>query len=318
MDSINKENYIELSNGYKIPPISYGTGVIKKYSRNKFQYIKANIRPLLSTIKHMKLSKVWVMDFKGEEIIKEAYDVGFRMFDSGRIYGHSELVIGNALKNIDRDGYFLTTKISDMDIERELSPNTVKENFDNSLKYLNTDHADLYLLHWPYGNWIDIYKGIEEEYKKGRTKAIGVCNFKVENFEKLAKECEITPHVCQTELHPLNSKKDIREYCKKHNIVLMAHTPTGHMIEQIKTNKTLNELAKKYDKSLAQIILRWHIQNGVIPVVWTTDKEHMKQNLDIFDFSLSKEDMEKIESLDEGFVVLNSDGIDDPKYIYNL
>ena len=122
----------------------------------------------------------------------------------------------------------------------------------------------------------------------------------------------------QTELHPLNSKKEIRQYCKEHGILIMAHTPTGRMGKQIRQNKTLQELANKHNKTIAQIIVRWHYQNGVVPIIATKSIKHMQENKDIFDFSLTEDDMAAIEYIDEGLVLLPGNGIDDPNYIYNL
>lgn len=313
-----KKNDIQLSNGYIIPPISYGTGVVKRYYRNRLLFMKDCIRPVLGTLKNRRLSKKLKMDIKGAKIIRNSFENGFRMFDVGRIYGHAEIVVGNGLKGISREDYFVVTKISDMDVERECTPKSVEGNFQLSLRYLKTSYVDLYLLHWPHGEWGDIYRQMEAIYKSGRARAIGVCNFTVEHFEELFKSCEIVPHVCQVELHPLNSKRGLREYCKRKGIVVMAHTPTGRMCEKIRNNKILRELSNKYHKSIAQIILRWHCQNGVIPVVATTDDSHMKQNMDIFDYVISHEDMCLIEAMNENYVMLDSAGIDNPNYIYNL
>lgn len=317
-ENIMEDYMVELSNGYSIPWISYGTGVVKRYYRNKLLYIKDNIRPILGTIKNRSLSKKLVMDKHGAEKICNAYNFGYRMFDSGRIYGHSEAVIGEGLTHKNRRNYYLTTKISDMDIYRKCSPNTVKGNLELSLKYLQTDYIDAYLLHWPHGDWIDIYSQMEDIYTSGLAKSIGVCNFKMEHFEELLKSCKVTPHLCQTELHPLNSKKDLRKYCREKGIIVMAHTPTGRMSPKIRNNSVLKDLANKHNKSIAQIILRWHFQNNVIPVVATVSENHMKENLDIFDFELSLDEMNMIESINEDYVMLDSDGIDNPNYIYNL
>ena len=125
------------------------------------------------------------------------------------------------------------------------------------------------------------------------------------------------PMVVQTEIHPLCAKKDFREYCQKHGIQLMAHTPTGRYSKELQESPILKNLREKYHKSVVQIIIRWHYQNNVIPVVSTFSKAHMKENLNIFDFELTDDEMIAIDSLDRNKVLLASHGIDDPNYIYN-
>ena len=258
------------------------------------------------------------MDIFASKIIKNAYNSGIKLFDSGRIYGYSEKFIGNALNGINRETFSIVTKVSDMDIERSVSPNTVEGNLADSLRYLRSDYVDCYLLHWAHGNWVNIYLDMEKMYKSGKAKSLGVCNFAISDFEILAKRCTVWPHVCQTELHPFNSKPQLQLYCREHSIALMAHTPTGRMCEKIVNNEVLRSIAQKYNKTIAQIIIRWHVQNQIIPIIATVSKNHMVENLNIFDFELSTNDMANIQSLDENYVILKSNGIDNPKYIYNL
>ncbi|OUO90967.1 aldo/keto reductase [Cloacibacillus sp. An23] len=309
---------VALSNGVQLPSIGYGTGVIRKYSRNKLLFAKSNVHAALSSLKHGRLNKQLRMDVFAESIIRDAYYAGFRLFDSGRIYGYSEKMIGDSLREIDRKSFCLVTKISDMDLERECSPNTVRENLAVSLEYLRTDYVDAYLLHWPHGDWINIYLNMEKEYRAGRTKSLGVCNFTEAHFEQLFAKCSVIPHICQTELHPFNSKPRLREFCRKHGITLMAHTPTARMCDKARNCRTLTTLAEKYNKTAAQIIIRWHMQNGVIPIVASVSRAHMTENINCSDFMLSRDDMEQIELLNENYVMLKSDGIDDPNYAYNL
>ena len=159
---------------------------------------------------------------------------------------------------------------------------------------------------------------MEDIYEAGLARSIGVCNFHLEHFLRLEQCCRIMPMLHQMELHPLNSKKEIRDYCNKNGILIMAHTPTGRMCSMIRQNEVLKELAKKYNKTIAQIIVRWHYQNGVVPIIATKSAAHMDENADIFDFALSEYDMEMIESIDQGEVMLSGNGVDDPRYIWNL
>ena len=309
-----------LSTGVRVPAIGFGTGVVRRYTRNPYLFSKVYLRYVLSSVKHMKIHKGLYSDLHMPNIVAEAARKGYRLFDSGRIYAYSEPSIGKGLAktNIARENFFLTTKISDMDITRNSSPETVEGNLEDSLRYLNAEYIDAYLLHWPHGKWLDIYHQMESVYQKRRARAIGVCNFQLEHFRRLESEGGIRPMLCQLELHPLHSRRAIREYCDEHNIVIMAHTPTGRMCEKIRMNPALQELAKKYGKSITQIILRWHYQNGIIPIVATTSLTHMEENMDIFNFDISQEDVGKIEDLDEQYVMLPGNGIDDPNYIYNL
>jgi 2,5-diketo-D-gluconic acid reductase len=124
--------------------------------------------------------------------------------------------------------------------------------------------------------------------------------------------------IIQNEIHPLNTQVEIRKYCKENNILLMAHTPTARMGEEIKNNDVLNGLANKYNKSIAQIIIRWHYQNGIIPIISTTNRLHMMENNNIFDFELSSNEMDSIDSLDRNYFLIKTRGIDDPNYKYNF
>lgn len=313
----------KLRNQVEVPVIGFGTGVIKRYSRKPSLFIRARIRPVLSAIKHLsykRLHSVYEQDFLMNKVIDKAISEGYSMYYTGRIYGYSEVEIGKAIirNHLQRENVFISSKVSDMDLFRKCSPDDVAGNLQLSLKYLQTDYLDAYLLHWPHGNWLDIYKQMENVYKLGLVRSIGVCNFHLDHFKKLEKNCTIMPMIHQTELHPLNSKKEIRKYCREHGILIMAHTPTGRMGKEIIQNEVLQDLAQKHHKSIAQIIVRWHYQNGIVPVIATKSLAHLKENKDIFDFALTEDDMTAIESIDKGLVLLPGNGIDDPNYIYNL
>lgn len=312
---MKNEKIYKLINQVEIPWISYGTGVIWKYTRNIPLFLKANIRQILSSLKHMKKPHELYGNIHIKRLLSDAYETGFRMFDSGRIYAHSEDSIGDAVSG--KPGVFITTKCSWMDITRRCSPDNVAGNLAVSLKNLKREKVDLYLLHWPEGEWIDTYSQIIEEYQKGRCRAFGACNMSIQDLEAIKDAGLELPMVVQTEMHPLCARKNFREYCQKRGIQLMAHTPTGCYRKELRESATLNDLQKKYNKSAIQIIIRWHYQNNVIPVVNTFSKVHMKENIDIFDFELTDDEMNAINSLDKNKVMLDSHGIDDPNYIYN-
>lgn len=302
---------IHLYNNYSIPDIAFGTGVIQKYSRNQKLNLLKYIRYFLSSIKHFKINRNLYGDINTRRILQNAYDNGFRFFDTARIYGYSEKRIGQVKGDI-----FIATKISKMDLERNLS--TVSEILKISLNYLNKEYVDVYLLHYPEGDWLNIYSGLVQEYKKGTVKSIGICNCGIEELETIKEYKLLKPMILQIELHPLNTKVDLRKYCRDNGIVIMAHTPTARMNKKIRDSYVLRQTALKYNKSITTIIIRWHIQNGVIPVISTFNKKHMAENIDFYEFNLTKEEMENIDALNEDLVILRSKTIDDPNYIYNL
>lgn len=315
VDRLNNKKTFQLRNGVEIPWISYGTGVIWKYTRNTPLFIICNFKAVLKSVKHLKVNRELYGNIHIKRAIADAYDAGFRMFDTGRIYAHSEDRIGAVISN--RPDAMIATKCSWMDITRKCSPDTVEGNLDISLRNLEREKVDLYLLHWPEGEWIDTYTQIINEYKKGRCRAFGACNLKLEHLMQIEDAGLDMPMVIQTEIHPLNVQKELREYCQSHGIQLQAHAPTGHSVKDLIESEVMKKLTAKYHKSSVQITLRWHYQNHIIPVVSTFSKQHMKDNLDIFDFKLTDDEMTAIDSLDKGRMFLKTQGIDDPNYIYN-
>lgn len=305
----------KLDNGLELPWISFGTGVVWKYTRNYKLFMKLNFREILSSVKHLKLNRELKGNLFCKSYLNQAYDVGFRMFDTGRIYGYSEKSIGKTVAK--RKNVILETKCSAMDITRSCSPDSVRENLEISLGNFGVDCVDVYLLHWPEGDWINYYAQIIEEYKSGKCRAYGACNLHVSHLKEIEAAGLELPMVLQTELHPFNSKHGLRDYCEDHNILLEAHTPTARGSKELANTEVYEKLTEKYKKTSVQITLRWHYQNGVIPVVSTFSKEHMAENLSIFDFELTHEEMKEIEKLNRDSVLLDATGIDDPNYIYN-
>lgn len=310
----------ELSNKVKTPCIAFGTGVIKRYYRNKKMYFKDTLKDILRSIKHMKLNRRLKNDITINDTLNRAIENGYRMFDTGRLYGHSEQAIGRAISRQNRQDFFLVTKVSEDDLNRYANATTVHDNLMMSLHFLKTDYVDAYLLHFPSGDWISTYKEIEKEYISGYAKAIGVCNFDVQELQQLMKEIKIKPMICQVELNPLNTKKELVDFCKENGIVLMAHTPTAHMDPRVVKSDIFQKLMSKYNKSAAQIIYRWHYQNSIIPIVSSVSNSHMKENLSIFDFNLLDSEMKEIDNLNQGvsFDKNNNKVNDCPAFVYNL
>ena len=243
-------------------------------------------------------------------IVKYALEIGYRQIDTASFYGN-EVGVGKGIKDsgIKREEIFLVTKLWNDDHGYE---NTI-EAFNKSLDKLQVSYIDLYLIHWPNKLNAETWRAFEYLYKIGKVKSIGVCNFKIGHLEELKSTAEIMPMVNQVEVHPLSSKSTMLDYCNKNNIQLVAWSPI--MRGKIFSNELIIALAEKYKKTIAEVILRWHIQRGVIPIPKSSNEERIKENIDVFDFEISKEDMAIIDSLNEGDNVSVSGVPDNTTYL---
>lgn len=236
---------------------------------------------------------------EGDEVYKavlEALEAGYRLIDTAAVYGNEEGV-GRAIKDsgIKREEIFLTTKLWNTDQGYDKA----FEAFETSLRKLDTDYVDLYLVHWPgKDKYVESYKALEKLYADKRVRAIGVCNFHIHHLEKLLSETSIVPAMNQIELHPLMNQKEIRDFCKDKGIQVEAWGPLMQGKVDLE-NPLLVELGKKYEKSPAQVILKWHHQNGVLAIPKSVTPSRIRENLSIFDFDLTDEDMKKIDSLNQ-------------------
>ena len=244
------------------------------------------------------------------EIVSYALKVGYRQIDTASFYGN-EIGIGKGIKNsgIDREEIFIATKLWNDEHGYE---NTIKA-CNESLKKLQVEYLDLYLIHWPNELNAETWRALEYLYQCGKVKAIGVCNFKIGHLEELKKTAQIMPMVNQIEIHPLSAKEEMLQYCQKNNIQLVAWSPI--MRGRVFSNELIIGLSEKYKKTIAQIILRWHVQRGVIPIPKSSNKERIKENLNIFDFEISNEDMKIINSLNESDSVSVSGVPDNTTYL---
>lgn len=231
--------------------------------------------------------------------VKTAIKHGYRSIDTAAIYGNEEGVgqgIREGLKEagISRDELFVTSKVWNDDLGYE----STLAAYETSLKKLGLDYLDLYLIHWPVeGKYKDAWRALEALYKDGRVKAIGMSNFQIHHLEDLMKDAEVKPMINQVECHPRLTQKDLKSFCQEHGIQMEAWSPL--MQGQLLDNTELTEIANKYNKSIAQIILRWDLQNGIVTIPKSTKEHRIVENASIFDFELTSEDMEQIDSLNQ-------------------
>lgn len=235
----------------------------------------------------------------GKEVINAvrwAIELGYRHIDTAAIYNNEEGVgLGIKESGILREDIFVVSKVwnADQGYDSTLIA------FDESLKRLGLDYLDLYLIHWPTkGKYKETWRALEQLYKEKKVRAIGVSNFMQHHLEDLLQTAEIAPMVNQMEFHPYLVQQELLDYCKSHNIQYEAWSPM--MQGKIFEMDVFKELSKKYNKSIAQIVLRWDLQKGVITIPKSAKKERIKANADIFDFELSHMDVAYLDSLDKG------------------
>ncbi|WP_346928882.1 aldo/keto reductase [Clostridium sp.] len=258
--------YITLNNGVKMPILGYGVYQIE------------NLKEC-------------------ERCVLDAIEIGYRSIDTAQTYGNEEAV-GRAIKkcNVPREELFITTKvwISNAGYEK------AKASIEKSLKKLQLEYLDLVLIHQPFNDYYGTYKAMEEMYKRGKIRAIGVSNFYPDRLIDLIKFNEVVPAINQVETHPFNQQVKAKEIMDKYGVQIESWAPFAEGQNNIFTNKTLKKVGNRYNKSTAQVALRYLIQRGVIVIPKTVHKERMIQNFDIFDFKLKEDDMNKIAKLDKG------------------
>ena len=270
----DSEKKLTLSNGVEIPILGFGTYKIED-------------------------------DVTALNSVREAIKAGYRHIDTASFYKNEENV-GNGIREglkhtgLKRKDIFVTTKVWNTEQGYENTLNA----FSNSLQRLNMDYVDLYLIHWPVtkdyaDTWQsrikETWKAMEKLYNEGKIRAIGVSNFLVHHLEELISGCEIKPMVNQIEFHPGHNQKETVEFCKKHGIVVEAWSPLGRGV--ILENEFLSEIAKRYNKTIAQICLRWIIQQDIVALPKSVTQERIKSNFEVFDFKPSQEDMDKITNM---------------------
>jgi 2,5-diketo-D-gluconate reductase A len=232
-----------------------------------------------------------------EQAVYDAIEAGYRLIDTASAYLNEEAV-GRAIKRsgVPREDLFITTKL----IIQEQGYKEAKEAFEKSLKKLQLDYLDLYLVHQPLGDYYGSWRALEELYKEGKIRAIGVSNFYPDRLIDLIQHNEVVPAVNQVETHPFTQQIESQKIMKEFNVQIESWGPLAEGKNNIFENEMLHEMANKYGKSVAQIILRWLVQRDIVVIPKTIHKERMIENINIFDFELDEFDMKQISTLDTG------------------
>lgn len=230
---------------------------------------------------------------EAEASVLSALQCGYRLIDTANAYVN-EKAVGRAMRKsgIPRDEIFLETKLWPSFYVQE-------DAVEKTLQRLGTDYIDLLLIHQPAGNYIAGYRLMEKAYKEGKVRAIGLSNFTPEQVQEILDICEVKPAVLQTEVHPYSQEKELKAFLDKEGIVIQAWYPLGHGDKTLREEPMFTELAHKYGKSNSQIILRWHIQSGNIVIPGSKNPQHIKDNLDVFDFTLTDNELDRIAVMDQ-------------------
>ncbi|MEK4433462.1 MULTISPECIES: aldo/keto reductase [Paenibacillus] len=234
----------------------------------------------------------------GEEVVeavKTAIQAGYRSIDTAKAYNNETGVAqGIRESGVAREDLFITTKVwnSDQGYESTLAA------FEASMERLELEYLDLYLIHWPVkGKYKDTWRALEKLHREGRIRAIGVSNFQIHHLEDLMTDATVKPAVNQVELHPLLIQSELRDYCSKHQIQIEAWSPLGQ--GNLLEHPLLQEIAAKYSKSPAQVILRWDLQNGIVTIPKSVTPQRIRENADLYDFELTADEVEQINGLNE-------------------
>ncbi|WP_088833594.1 aldo/keto reductase [Paenibacillus tyrfis] len=237
------------------------------------------------------------------DAVKAAVAHGYRSIDTAAIYDN-ERSVGQAIREalqetgLSREDLFVTSKVWNADLGYEATLAA----YETSLEKLGLDYLDLYLIHWPVaGKYKDAWRALEALYKTGRVKAIGVSNFQIHHLEDLMKDAEIKPMVNQVELHPRLSQQALRDFCARHDIQIEAWSPL--MQGQLLDNPVLQEISARHGKSVAQVILRWDLQHGIVTIPKSTKAHRIIENASVFDFELTSEEMARIDALNQNLRV---------------
>ncbi len=265
---------MKLNNGVEIPEIGLGAAIVSGKGWKGYQAARAQAKIYEYALAHQ-----------------------CKLFDTSSSYGRNQEILGRVLqKTRSRDKAFLMVKISN----REQREGSIETALDKALTTLNTDHVDLLMLHWPQTDtYVDAWLQMEKLAAAGKARALGVSNFHPHHLDALAAASHTVPAVDQFEMHPLFTQKPLLKCCRDRGIQVVSYSPLGRMHDVLIKAKTLRELARKYKRTAPQIILRWNVQLGVIPIPRTTTPAHFDEFMGVFDFALTDEEMAAIDALNE-------------------
>lgn len=274
-----------------IPPIGFGPGIPGYSSKMKKQHhgVAKMFYRVINRVTSYKVQRHYI------GAVANALNLGYRLIDYSSAYGDGVLLQQAINKSsVPREKLFITTRVSN----RAQRDGRVREEFMRFLQNMNLEYVDLLQFHWPVtGFYIDTWREMEKLYEEGYVKHLGVANCHQHHLEEIFKICKYRPEVGQFEIHPLFTQKPLIQYYKDNGILVEAYTPIARYDDRLVRLPLLKRLEKKYNKTFVQIVLRWHIQNGVIPLVRSMSREHQMENLNVFDFVLTAEDIEAIDSI---------------------
>lgn len=285
--------YFTLRSDIKIPCIGFGPGILGYSAKMKDQINNPILKFYIRA--HNKFVSLPIKRKKYIDAIASGFRNGYRLLDYSNSYGNLPLI----KEAIDKSGVkindlFLTSRISN----RSQEQNNVREEVLHNLEQWGVESVDLLQFHWPVTDYyIQTWEEMIKLKEEGYVKVLGVANCHKHHIETLKKETGVIPEINQIEIHPLFTQKPLLNYCKENDITVEAYTPVARYDDRLVRLPLLKRLEEKYNKNFIQIILRWHIQNGVIPVIRSLNPKHQKSNLDIFDFTISKEDMDLIDNI---------------------
>lgn len=278
--SVENVPLLPLNNGVQLPQLGLGTQIQRLESDTS----EAG-RQLLNDTSH--------------DAVVAALQSGYRHLDTAHGY-HNEIGIGQAIidSGVPREEIWVTSKLW----PSEYGENITMEAIDDMLERLQIDYLDCIYLHHPAGDYLGAWKELEEAYRQGKVRALGISNFDnwPEAFEAIIENSEIKPQLLQIECHPFAQRLETRELAKQHDIQIECWYPLGHADDRLLNDAVLSQIAEAHDKSVVQIILRWHIQEGFSVIPGSTNPDHIQENIEIFDFELSNDEMELIRGMDEG------------------
>ena len=279
---------LELNNGVKIPSIGIGPGGIgytphpRHYAHNIFGRIQGRIDYEVTHYNYIRG-------------VTNALSLGYRLIDYSFAYGSGEEIMTAIKKSeLKREDIFLTSRASN----QQQYDGTVREEFFRGMERMGLEYIDLFMFHWPVtDHFVNTYKEMEKLYKEGYIRVLGVANCHQHHLQAIMDNCEIMPAIDQFEIHPLFTQKPLVDFCHQHGIVVQAYTPLARNDDRLRSNLILRGIAQKYGKTIQQVILRWDVQLKQIPIPRSLNPERQKQNIDIFDFCLTDEEIKAIDSI---------------------